>query len=186
MFRLGTEPVRSAYWKVTGVPPKGTTYVFRRYLDLPIEVEEDRVGYINVMINALLGFPQQKREFDGILNDSWVVNLKRKEKENVMMDAFLKGFADQSQELKKSWGKETNKVNVTQELKDLLKVYEESEKHLQKKEDECLRLLNSYMRAYIRATEERNEISDKLHNLRVKLVEGSCEDSCGDCEEDDE
>ncbi len=161
----------------------GSTCVFRRFPNLSIE--QDGV-HPNVMVNALLGFPQQKREFDGILNDSWVVNLKRKEKENVMMDAFLKGFADQSQELKKSWGKETNKVNVTQELKDLLKVYEESEKHLQKKEDECLRLLNSYMRAYIRATEERNEISDKLHNLRVKLVEGSCEDSCGDCEEDDE
>lgn len=77
-------------------------------------------------------------------------------------------------------------VDVSDELKDLFKVYTDAEKHLKAKEGSALETLTSYMKRFVEAQEERKKITHKLAILTQKMkdVEPEEDSDCGD-EEDD-
>jgi tRNA uridine 5-carbamoylmethylation protein Kti12 len=115
------------------------------------------------------------------MRDAWVVNLSTTHKENIMMDAFLK----LSPELKNKWEESLKKnvgVDVTEELKDLVKIYGEAEEHLKEKEESSLSQLVRFMKQFIEIQDERKRISQKLAGLTNKLRPHDHEDE----EEDDE
>ena len=72
------------------------TMIFRRFPSLSIP-EYD----LDILVKALLGFPQpmgyKRGNHCAILDDSWTVNLRStiQDSENIMMDAFLRGFGGQ-------------------------------------------------------------------------------------------
>ncbi len=101
-----------------------------------------------------------------ICDNSWMINLKTEE-EDVMMDAFLKGFGD---DLKKQWeGKQTLAVDVSDELKDLLNVYTNAEDHLRRKKEDSLKNLTHFMKRYLHDEEEYKKVVDKLESLKSKI-----------------
>lgn len=72
--------------------------IFRRFDNL-LSPEEQ----LDILVQSLLGFHHQLLYNPGnhcaILDDSWTVNLRStQEKENIMMDSFLRGFGGQSEE----------------------------------------------------------------------------------------
>lgn len=163
------------------------TMIFRRFGNL-LPPEE----LLDVLVKALLGFPKPMGYKQGnhcaILDDSWTVNLRStQERENIMMEAFLKGFDGQSEALKKAWEeKQVIGVDVSDELKDLLKVYTDAEEHLLSKEKSALESVESVMKRYLEAKEERKKVSQKLNSLKQKLAAGKPCPSCEDEEDEDE
>lgn len=160
--------------------------VFKRFENLL--TDEDR---LDLLVRALLGFPRAMGYKQGnhcaILDDSWTINLRTTHKENIMMDSFLSGFAGKSEELKKAWeGKQVSEVDISEELKDLLKVYTDAELHLKSKEDQALSSLESVMKRYMDAKEERKKVTLKLNTLKYKLGKSEPCDECDECDEDDE
>ena len=162
--------------------------VFRRFPGLSIPEYE-----LDILVKSLLGFPQPMGYKQGsnnvILNDAWTVNLRSTEKENIMMDAFLRGFDGQSEKLKKAWEeKQVIGVDVSEELKDLFKVYTDAEEHLSQKEKQALETMTSCMKRYLEAQEERKKVTLKLNSLKHKLAAGQPpkEERDEDEEEDDE
>lgn len=106
-----------------------------------------------------------------------------------MMDAFLRGFGAQSKELKKAWEeKQVIRIDVSDELKDLLIVYTDAEENLLGKEKAALESVESVMKRYIDAKEERKKISQKLNSLKQKLAAGQApkQEDCDCVEEKDE
>lgn len=164
------------------------TMIFRRFGNL-LPPEE----MLDVLVKALLGFPKSMGYKQGnhcaILDDSWTVNLRStQERENIMMDAFLRGFGGQSEELKKAWQeKQMIGVDVSDELKDLLKVYTDAEEHLLQKEKSALESVESVMRRYLEAKDERKKVTQKLNALKQKLAAGQPpkQEEC-DCDEDED
>ena len=168
------------------------TMVFRRFESL-LPPEEQ----LDILVKALLGFPHPMGYKQGnhrcILDDAWTVNLRTTQEENVLMDAFLNGFGQQFSELKKQWD-ETQKghgmigIDVSDELKDLMKVYTDAEEHLKKKELDSLSQMEGYMKRYLDIKDERKKVTDKLNSLKHKLAAGQQpeKDECCDEEEDDE
>ena len=77
-------------------------------------------------------------------------------------------------------------VDVSEELKDLFKVYTDAEKHLKQKEDSALDSLTSYMKRYMDAQEERKKISRKLAILTAKMKDVESEEDCDCCDEEDD
>lgn len=135
--------------------------------------------YLDVLVKALLGFHQPMGYKQGsnnkILNDSWTVNLisTKEESNNIMMDSFLRGFGGQSKELKKAWeDKQVVSVDVSDELKDLLKVYTDAEEHMLIKEKSALEGVECVMKRYLDAKEERKKVSLKLTSLKSKMETG--------------
>ncbi len=164
------------------------TMVFRRFGNLLPPEEE-----LDILVKALLGFPKpmgyKQGNHNAILNDSWTINLRStiEESENIMMDAFLRGFDGQAEQLKKAWeGKQVVGVDVSDELKDLLKVYTDAEEHLKQKESSALQLLESYAKKYLDAKEERVKVSKKLEALKSKMAAGQSCQSCGEDHDEDE
>jgi len=205
--RFGSAPVTDCYWKITQpstnkylwdgmiVPRRkpsnnSPTLVFRRYPSLMPDIER---GYydLDILVKALLGFPEivgyKSANTCKILNDSWVVNLRTTEKENTMMDAFLRGFGGKEEEMRKLWEEKKMgmAVDVSEELKDLLKVYTDAEEHLKRREAEALSSVTDYMKRYIKIQDERKEISNKLSTLMSKIAPPKC-DACDEDEQDDE
>lgn len=207
--KFGTAPVRNAYWsmyapgpyvwnlnkksdkecvKSTHIPKTGATMVFRRYPNLMTPEES-----LDILVKALLCFPQAMRYKQGnhqaVLDDSCTVNLRStQERKNIMMDSFLRGFDGQSEELKKAWGeKQVIGLDVSDELKDLLKVYIDAEEHLLGKEKSALEGVEALMKRYLEAKDERKKVSQKLNNLKMKLAAGQAprQEDC-DCDEDEE
>lgn len=165
---------------------QSATMVFRRFPALSVPEYE-----LDILVKALLGFPQPMGYKQGnhcaILDDSWTVNLRSTEKENIMMEEFLKGFAGKSEELKKAWeGKQVVGVDVSEELKDLYKVYTDAEEHLITKEKQALETVTAQMKRYIAAQEERQKVSQKLNALKHKLAQGQPCQGCGEDEDEDE
>jgi len=166
------------------------TMVFRRFPNLMPPEEA-----LDILVKALLGFPQPMGYKQGsnsmILNDSWMVNLRpTKERENIMIDAFLRGFGHQFSELKKS--KESydmNGIDVSDELRDLLKVYTDAEAHLLSREKSELDVMTVYMKRYLEIQGERKKVTDKLSCLKKKIADGQApkqEDcDCGEGEEEE-
>ena len=60
-------------------------------------------------------------------------------------------------------------VNITEELKVLLRVYEESEQSLLEREEGIRDILDNVMQKYLDAKTERKTVSDRLTALRSKL-----------------
>lgn len=60
-------------------------------------------------------------------------------------------------------------VNITEELKVLLRVYEESEQSLLEREEGIRDILDNVMQKYLDAKTERKTVSDRLTALRNKL-----------------
>ncbi len=142
--------------------------VFRRYPNLYFpDCPSD------ILVKALLGFPDilAYRYAGGacILNDAWPINLRSttEQKENIMMDAFLKGFAYRGEEGDKK--EKIKAVEVTDELRDLMKVYVDAEEHLKTRELQSLTMLHGYMKRYIEVQEERASVTQKLNALKAKM-----------------
>lgn len=113
---FGTSPVRNAYWswKDKVVPKKTTrprrqtvfsrkpipamegTVVFRRFENL-LSKEEINYYTLYILVQALLGFPDiigyKLCNNKAIIDDNWTVNLKSSVEQDIMMAAFLMGFA---------------------------------------------------------------------------------------------
>lgn len=144
----------------------------------------------DVLVKSFLGLLESIRYKFGeakkvILNDAWVINLANTQPEgNVMMREFLKGFGCSNEQTKKQW--EDDKValiDMSEEMKDLYKVYEDAHKHLQEKERDTLANLVSWMRKFVETYDERRKVGDKLGRLKAKLSPGS-EDGCNECEDE--
>ncbi len=190
--KLLTHPIPKYVKEMFGGKPlpqkNNNTCTFRRFPNLISD--EDLAFYKqSVLVQALLGFEKVMGYKYGnnqcILNDSWTVNLRETRKENIMMDSFLRGFGGQAEELKKQWeGKGMMGVEVSEELKDLLQVYTDAEKHLKVKEEDALQTLTAYMKRYTEVSDERKKISKKLENLKAKLAPPQCQ-GCGEEDEDE-
>ena len=159
---------------------------FKMYPRLSDGLEDNQ---LSVLARALLGFkypfPQRLYRESKIINDAWMVNLKFK-KENVMMESFLRGFGkDVSEDLKKQWGvKSSQEIDITDEIIELTKIYQDAEAHLKKKEEAELDCMESYMKRYLQVKDEREKVSDKLKSLLDKVNHKPC-DECS-CEDDEE
>lgn len=77
-------------------------------------------------------------------------------------------------------------VDVSEELKDLFKVYTDAEKHLKQKELSAHDSMTSYMKRYLEAMEERKKISQKLEVLTQKMRDVETEEENDDCDEEDD
>lgn len=156
---------------------KPPTMVFKRYDNL-LSPEEN----LDILVKALLGFPKPMGYKQGnncaILNDSWEIDWRTTREENIMMDAFLRGWG-KPEELKKAQ-EAKRMVNVTEELNDLLRVYTDAEEHLKDKEEQALSSLEGAMKRYLNAKEERSKMTQKLSVLTQKMSMAEEE------EEDDE
>jgi hypothetical protein len=91
-----------------------------------------------------------------------------------MMDEFLRGFGGQYSEVEKQWIKEVEEkkmiaVNVSEELKELLKVYMDAEKHLEQRERQETENLVYTMEKFIKVYKERQKVSTKLYALKKKM-----------------
>lgn len=105
-----------------------------------------------------------------------------------MMDAFLKGFNGQLEQLKKAWEeKQVVGIDVSDELKDLLKVYTDAEEHLLSKEKSALESVENVMKRYLEAKDERKKVTQKLNALKQKMAAGQPpqQEDC-DCDEDED
>lgn len=120
---------------------------------------------------GVIKFPEDPRDYGHdkspglILNDSWVVNLKSMEDVN-MGDGGCCG-----KQVLKAYFKQNNIIqDVDGELKDLLVVYTEAKKDCKTKEKSLLESMDYYMERYLKAKNERIEISKKLKMLESKMA----------------
>jgi hypothetical protein len=100
----------------------------------------------------------------------WVVNLRATGKEDIMKDAYLKGFGEKSEELRKAWEGHKMEVDVSEELHALLKVYTDAEEHLKSKEMCSLDAMTIHMKRYLEIREERMKVTSKLASLKKKIA----------------
>lgn len=173
------------YYSKKLLPKKNSkTVTFRRFPSLlPADYFTG-----NTLTKALLGLLDRVgyrfNQSAAILNDSWQVNLREAKKENLMLDMFLRGFDGKAEELKKLWESKMM-VDVSEELKDLLKVYKDASEHLVKQEGYRLDNLVSAMKDFIKVHEERKDMQRKLTTLVQKLDSKKDCNGCG-CDEEDE
>lgn len=168
-------------------PISQQTITFKRFPNLSVPGDE-----LDILVKSLLGILEpvnnigyKFRMTKCITNDSWTVNLIKRKEENIMLDSFLKGFSG-CEELKKQWGdKHVIGVNVSEELKDLLKVYIDAEDHLRKKEEDALNSLSYQMKKFLEVQEEHKKISDKLKAL-VNKMKSVSQEPCDECDEGNE
>ncbi len=173
------------YFEKKLLPEKNAnTVTFRRFPRL--ELPEYASYPEDILTKALLGLLEplgcKFAQGHAILNDSWTINLREIPKENLMLDMFLKGFDGKAEELKKAW-EGRMPVDVSEELKDLLKVYKDASEHLVKQEGYKLDQLVSSMKDFIKVHEERKMMERKLKNLIQKVEPPK---HCEGCDHDDE
>lgn len=178
--------IRDMFSKKTIPINNGNTMVFRRYERLPTDIGPYEM---DILLASFLGIPQyfgvKRNTNHAILNDSWKVNLIQR-RENVMMDAFLRGFGTEFENLKNQWCKTQSQpekqmgIDVSEELKDLFKVYTDANAHLESKERTSLNLLVNAMESFLAVHKEKNTVAQKLNTLKYKLKE-----NCG-CEDDED
>ena len=146
---------------------------------------------MDILLSSFLGIPQvfgvKRNQNNVILNDSWTVNLKSR-RENIMMDSFLKGFGTEFENLKKQWcntpphTERQMGIDVSDELKDLFKVYTDANAHLESKEKTALNHLVNAMESFLAVHKEKTKVAQKLNTLQYKLKDNA---GCG-CEDEDE
>ena len=150
--------------------------VFRRYPRLEVGYGSfDMGGYL---VGACLemgdSVESRESEADEILNDSWVVNLRRQEREGYMTE-FLEGIKE---EVRKLW--EEHGVDVAEELSALKKVYEDTLEKTKANEAMHLDDLERRMRSYLKIRDERQAIKVKLMNLENKMKKHDEDDEEGE------
>ncbi len=111
-----------------------------------------------------------------VLNDSWVVNLRKKQPENVPMNSFLGGFAVPE-------GSQPIVVDATDELQELARIYKDAFLHMEKKEKDALNNLVYSMKRFIEVHEERQKVEHKKTILDNKLGLDKKKEPC--CEHND-
>lgn len=117
---------------------------------------------------------------DGILNDSWTVNLrpnKPKERET-KMEAF-----ENLQKYLRECGKpedRPNGQNITAELEDLKKIYTDGLVATKRSQDYAHQSLVSCMRQYLKAFDDNNALASKLSGLECKMAKPKEDEEC-DC-----
>lgn len=119
---FGTSPVRNAFWKsdkpkkrkvittkimppeihqhydanLLSKPAPQMKMIFRRFDNLMPDLERDYYN-LDILVKALLGFPEtlgyKQANNRAIVDDSWTVNLRKSVDEDIMVAAFLNGFA---------------------------------------------------------------------------------------------
>lgn len=77
-------------------------------------------------------------------------------------------------------------IDVSDELKDLMKVYTDAEQHLIKKEKDALDQWTLYSRRYIDISDERKKVTEKLSTLKAKMDYSNKAACCNDDEDEDE
>lgn len=194
-MNLITHPIPTYVQEMFGknsVPEKNPhTMVFRRYENLE---HGFRPYEMDILLSSFLGIPQffgvKINSNHAILNDSWTINLKTT-RENVMMDAFLKGFGTEFENLKHQWcntpphTERKMGIDVGEELKDLFKVYTDASAHLESKERMALNHLVHAMESFLSVHKEKIKVDNKLTTLKYKLQDnGGC--ACDEDEDDDE
>jgi predicted membrane chloride channel (bestrophin family) len=97
------------------------------------------------------------------LQDAWTVNIHKK-RDTDMLEQLFRDYL-KAQQAKES----TEKIEPCKELNDLVTIYEESEKDLKKREEYELRALQTNMKDYVEALNERQEMTNKLKSLKHKL-----------------
>jgi hypothetical protein len=115
------------------------------------------------LVQLFLGIPHHLavkfQQAVHICNDAWIINLRSQQTEgDILVEAFLRGFAQAPKE--KEW--KGSLVNITDELKTLLKVYEDSLMELNKRKDYKMATLVGIMREFI-------EVHDKTRDLEIKI-----------------
>lgn len=105
-------------------------------------------------------------------------------KKEVVVNEFTRCFNKKPQELTENQG---FCVEVTDELNDLLKIYNSAEKDLLKKEKSALEIATVCMQSYIEVSKERKKITDRINILKHKIKDSSPteednEDSCDECD----
>jgi hypothetical protein len=139
-------------------------------------------------------YPYSYNYDDDIVDDQQ----KTKQPENLTMKSFLKGLGDVYKDGKAEWDTmktqikyaqeyngEPMPVDVTNEMNDLLNVYNEALDALVDREDRHLEILNMYMESYTSARKERMTMESKIESLSRKINHSGdcgcdCDDDCGD------
>jgi hypothetical protein len=96
-----------------------------------------------------------------LLNESWVVNLRRTEKENVLMDAFLGGL--------RPIVRQEEGVDIGDELKELHKIYTDTIEKLEHNQKENTKTLVYYMESFVNLYKQKIEVETKLAVLNKKM-----------------
>jgi len=203
--KFGTAPVKDAYWGWDGkiVYKKSESFYIdptvQKYFDSillnpkPVNMEFDSNRVLttpfydmDTLLKSFLGILEPMGYKFGnskgfILDDSWTVNLVSTQPEgDVMMREFLKGFGCQNEKVKNQWEeKHMSGIDVSEELKDLYKVYSDAHTHLESKEKDQLCNLVGNMKKFIEVYEERKKVASKLSNLKGKLTS-----ACSECEDE--
>lgn len=176
--------------RITPPVKNPTTMVFRRFPDLPTEPAPWEMDSV---LLAFLGIPEiigwKINPCHAILNDSWTVNLMTTP-ENIMMDSFLRGMGKEMERLSKQWDntpphmEKQMGIDVSDELKDLFRVYTDAQKHLESKEKTAMNHLVNSMEAFLKVYKEKQSVDYKLNTLKYKIKD-NCDPKC-DCEDEDE
>lgn len=111
------------------------------------------------------------RRFPDLIDWDFVHRLEYKNIEELMMESFLR---DMGEDIKNEWKegvqeKFVRAEDITEELKDLLKVYTDSEDSLKKREDGDLATMQYHMKRYLKSYEDRVKVSEKLSKLKSKM-----------------
>lgn len=156
------------------------TMVFRRYNNLLAPTEN-----LSLFTRMFLG----KKDTLGVkfamnqavLDDSWKINLVDSP-EDYKPRGVIETVRSLQYEYNKRKGMQMQISDMTNELNDLLKVYDDAEKHLREKKESLLTSHESAMKRYLEAKEEHLRVLTKLNTLRDKLAPKACED----CDEDED
>ena len=62
-------------------------------------------------------------------------------------------------------------IDLTSEMKELLKAYDESERYLRVQKESSMNTLIYYMKNFINISDEHEKINDKLKKLLNKIVD---------------
>lgn len=152
----GTAPVKDSILGI--IPP--STVLFKRYPTLSVAGHE--------------ALSKKYEKAYAVVENSCKINLK----ENMSCFNYL-------DDLKKQMEKSMKKIDVSQELKDLLKIYTDAEFQLKRKEETALSSSNYYSKIYLNSLDEREKMSDKLKELKKKIVIEE-DKSCDCCDEGDD
>jgi hypothetical protein len=71
-------------------------------------------------------------------------------------------------------------LDVTEEMKDLLKVYTESQVNLEAREKYMLNNMVMEMKRFVEMYEKKTEVENKLYRLKQKIEEANDEE-CNEC-----
>lgn len=165
---FGTSPVKDAYWVES--TPEGAVITPMKDDEYQLVYASMPDGYddLSLYAKAYLGMLQSRgyrfNQAQAILNDSWVVNLRTPDMNNAQK---------LSEELKKRWeGKEGHpmySVDLTSEMKDLLKTYENASAFRGRQAKDALDHMYRATKNWIECHETKIVEDTKLEEFRKKM-----------------